>query len=69
MVPKCLKSYTVAVKLTVVERAHEIGNRAAAKEYEVNEKCVYCWKKDTEKLLKMQKTKHSDRGGIIKFPK
>ena len=39
------KSYSIEHKLTVVAHAEKIGNRAAAREFEVDESMVRYWRK------------------------
>ena len=41
-------SYTAAFKLKGIETAEKCGNRAAGREYSVNEKLVRDWKKKAE---------------------
>ena len=41
-------SYTAAFKLKVIETAEKCGNRAAGREYSVNERLVSDWRKKAE---------------------
>ena len=41
-------NYTAAFKLNVIETAEKCGNRAAGREYSVNEKLVRDWRKKAE---------------------
>ena len=43
-------SYTAAFKLKVIETAEKCGNRAAGREYSVNEKLVRDWRKKKAEL-------------------
>ena len=45
MGPKRRKSYTAGFKLEVLKRAEEIGNRAAGREFEIDESMIRNWKK------------------------
>ena len=39
------QSFTFEYKLKVISRAAEIGNRAAAREYEIDESMIRYWRK------------------------
>ena len=43
-------SYTAAFKLKLIETAEKCGNRAAGREYSVNEKLVMDWRKKKAEL-------------------
>ena len=62
------QSFTFEYKLKVIACADEIGNRAAAREFEIDESMIRYWRKKkvvTTKLPKRQRTCHT---GIAKFP-
>ena len=68
----CLKrarqSFTFEYKLKVIARADEIANRAAAREFEIDELMIlYCQKKK-DFMTKLPKRQHTCRTGIAKFP-
>ena len=50
------KSYTAAFKLEVIKYAEENGNRAADREFGVNEKNVRRWRQQKDILHKTKKT-------------
>ena len=56
------KSYSFVVKLRAIALAEEKGNRAAAREFEVNESMIRDWCK------KPQMKKRPKRGGKATFP-
>lgn len=62
------KSYTAAFKLTVVAQAEKIGNRAAAREFSVDERCVRRWRNGKGGLESMPMTKKAQRGGTAAWP-
>lgn len=62
------KSYTASFKLAVIEKAETIGNRAAAREYEIDEKCIRRWRQQKNVLKHMPKQKRARRGGAVAFP-
>ena len=45
-------SYTTSFKLRVVAYAVDKGNRAAGKQFNIDESCVRRWRLQREKLLK-----------------
>lgn len=62
------KSYTASFKLAVIEKAETIGNRAAAREYEIDEKCIRRWRQQKNVLKHMPKQKKAHRGRAVAFP-
>lgn len=62
------KSYPASFKLIVISKAEEVGNRAAGREFGVDERCVRRWRSEKESLLKMPKTKRSRRSGKPAWP-
>ena len=52
-------SYTAALKLKVIETADKCGNRAAGREYSVNEKLVRDWRKKKAELEALPRGKRS----------
>lgn len=68
MAPKRLKSYTANFKLSVIKRAEEIGNRAAGRELEVDERCIRRWRSEKKEIEAMPKTKRSRRSGRVRWP-
>ena len=61
-------SYTAAFKLKVVLFAEQNGNRAAERNFSVDEKCVRRWRSQKENLKKMPCSKRSERGKSAQFP-
>lgn len=62
------KSYTSTFKLMVCERAEAIGNRGAARENDIDERCVRRWRKEKDVLEKMPRQKRARRGGKVSWP-
>lgn len=62
------KSYTSRFKLMVCERALKVGNRTAAREHGVDERCVRRWKDEKESLKNMSMLKRARRGGTVAWP-
>ena len=67
--PKPRNSYTVEFKLKVVGRAVEVGNRAASREYSVDEKSVREWRRDKSVLEKLNPRRRARRGRKAKRPR
>ena len=61
-------SYTASFKLRVVAYAVDKGNRAAGKQFNVDESCVRRWRSQREKLLKTPRNKRAQRGRSAAFP-
>jgi hypothetical protein len=66
--PKIRNSYTANFKLKVIEFAVKNGNRAAGREYNVDEKCVRDWIKQKTELKYMDRRKRARRGKPAKWP-
>lgn len=68
MAPKRHRSYTSSFKLNVVSRAEQIGNRAAGREFEIDERCVRRWRAEKKELEKMPQQKRARRSGTVRWP-
>ncbi|KFM65154.1 Pogo transposable element with KRAB, partial [Stegodyphus mimosarum] len=68
MAPKRNRSYTAGFKLNVISCAEQIGNRAAAREFEVNERCIPRWRNEKELLKNMPQQKRAKRSGTVRRP-
>ncbi|KFM63799.1 Pogo transposable element with KRAB, partial [Stegodyphus mimosarum] len=68
MAPKRHRSYTAGFKLNVISRAEQIGNRAAAREFEVDERCIRRWRTEKEELKNMPQQKRAKRSGTVRWP-
>ena len=62
------QSFTFEYKLKVIARAAEIGNRAAAREFEIDESMIHYWKKKKDVMTKLPKRQRTCRTGLVKFP-
>ena len=62
------QSFTFEYKLKVIARADEIGNRAAAREFEIDESMIRYWQKKKDVMTKLPKRQRTCRTGIAKFP-
>ena len=62
------QSFTFEYKLKVIARADEIGNRAAAREFEIDESMIHYWRKKKDVMTKQSKRQRTCRTGIAKFP-
>ena len=62
------KSYTVGIKLSVIELAEKQGNRVASRIYHMNESCVRGWRKQKDQLLKMNVNKKTQRRAFPHWP-
>ena len=60
-------SYNVAFNLKVVLFAEQNGNRAAGRNFSVEEKCVLRWRSQKENLKKMPCSRHAERGKSAQF--
>jgi len=49
------QSFTFEYKLKVIARADEIGNQAAAREFEIDESMIRYWRKKKVVLTKLPK--------------
>ena len=61
-------SYTSAFKLKVVLFAEQNGNRAAGRNFSVDEKCVWRWRSQKENLKRIPRSRHAERGRRAQFP-
>lgn len=61
-------SYTVGIKLAVIELAEKQGNRVASRIYHINESCVRGWRKQKDQLLKMNVNKKTQRRAFPHWP-
>ena len=62
-------SYTTAFKRKAIAIAENIGNRAAARECDVNEANIRLWRKQKDKLMKDKlSAKASGRGRTAQYP-
>ena len=61
-------SYTTAFKLRVIAYAVSNGNRAAGRQFSVDESCVRRWKLQRERLLKTPRNKRAQRYRPAAFP-
>ena len=61
-------SFTFDYKLRVITLADEIGNRAAAREFEIDESMIRYWRKKKKVMAKLPKRQRTCRTGIAKFP-
>ncbi|RVE56244.1 hypothetical protein OJAV_G00219250 [Oryzias javanicus] len=61
-------AYEAQFKLKAISYAEEHGNRAAAREYKINESMVRKWRKLENELRQVKKTQLSFRGHKAKWP-
>ena len=61
------QSFTFEYKLRVIARADEIGNRAAAREFEIDESMIRYWRNKKPVITKMPKRQRTCRTGKAKF--
>ena len=62
------QSFTFEYKLKVIARTDEIGNGAAAREFEIDESMIRYWRKKKDVMTKLPKHQRTCRTGIVKFP-
>ena len=62
------QSFTFEYKLRVIARAGEIGNRAAPREFEIDESMIRYWRKKKDVMAKLPKRLRTCRTGVAKFP-
>ena len=62
------QSFRAADKIKVIKFAEAHGNRAAGREFDVNEANVRLWRRQKERLEKMPRSKKADRHGAAAFP-
>ncbi|KAF4093698.1 hypothetical protein AMELA_G00004910 [Ameiurus melas] len=67
MAPVKRHAYEAAFKLKAIRHAVEHGNRAAAREFNINESMVRKWRKQEEDLHQVKKTKLSFRGNKARW--
>ena len=63
---KSRKSYTAHFKLTAVEYSTKNGNRAAGRQFNIDEKMVRSWIKAADSLRQMKKSRKADCGYKLK---
>uniref|UniRef100_A0AAQ5WZQ5 HTH CENPB-type domain-containing protein n=2 Tax=Amphiprion ocellaris TaxID=80972 RepID=A0AAQ5WZQ5_AMPOC len=68
MAPEKRHAYEAQFKLQAISYAEEHGNRAAAREFKINESMVRKWKKQENELRQVKKTKLSFRGNKARWP-
>ena len=68
MAPVKRHAYEAAFKLKAIRHAVEHGNRAAVREFNVNESMVRKWRKQEGALCQVKKTKLSFRGLKARWP-
>ncbi|XP_013880698.1 uncharacterized protein LOC106529748 [Austrofundulus limnaeus] len=68
MAPIKRHAYNAEFKLKAISHAVEHGNRAAAREFNINESMVRKWRKQEDELRQVKKTKQSFRGNKARWP-
>lgn len=68
MAPVKRHAYEAQFKLQAISYAVVNGNRAAAKEFNINESMVRKWRKQENELRQVKKTKQSFRGNKSRWP-
>ncbi|KAM8877328.1 ARL14 effector protein isoform 1-T1 [Synchiropus picturatus] len=68
MAPAKRHAYEAQFKLQTISYAEEHGNRAAAREFDINESMVRKWRAQETELRQVKKTKRSFRGNKAKWP-
>ncbi len=68
MAPTKRKSYDAGFKIKVVLFAKEHGNRAAMREFGVNESAIRGWRKQEDALKKTKKSRKAFRGDKARWP-
>lgn len=61
-------SYTSELKLKIIEKAEEIGNREAGRIFNVDESNIRLWRKSKAKLQNMDRKRRADRRGHAAWP-
>uniref|UniRef100_A0A8C5WM40 HTH CENPB-type domain-containing protein n=1 Tax=Leptobrachium leishanense TaxID=445787 RepID=A0A8C5WM40_9ANUR len=61
-------AYEADFKLNAISHAVQHGNRAAAREFNINESMVRKWRKQEDALHQVKKTKLSFRGNKARWP-
>uniref|UniRef100_A0A146PAS9 Tigger transposable element-derived protein 7 n=1 Tax=Fundulus heteroclitus TaxID=8078 RepID=A0A146PAS9_FUNHE len=67
MAPTKRHAYDAEFKLKAISHAVEHGNRAAAREFNINESMVRKWRKQEDDLRQVKKTKRSFRGNKARW--
>ena len=62
------RAFTAKEKLAAVAYAEAHGNRAAGREFTIDESCIRQWRKQKSRLQAMPRKKQADRGSVEKFP-
>lgn len=68
MAPIKRHAYEADFKLKAINHAVEHGNRAAAREFNINESMVRKWRQQEDALRQVKKTKRSFRGSKARWP-
>lgn len=68
MAPVKRHAYDADFKLKAISHAVEHGNRAAAREFHINESMVRKWRKQEDDLRQVKKTTQSFRGNKARWP-
>uniref|UniRef100_A0A8C5PNZ8 HTH CENPB-type domain-containing protein n=1 Tax=Leptobrachium leishanense TaxID=445787 RepID=A0A8C5PNZ8_9ANUR len=68
MAPVKRHAYEADFKLNAISHAVQHGNRAAAREFNINESMVRKWRKQEDALHQVKKTKLSFRGNKARWP-
>lgn len=68
MAPAKRHAYEADFKLRAISYAEENGNRAAARQFSINESMVRKWRKQKDDLKQVKKTKRSFRGNKARWP-
>ena len=68
MAPLKRHTYNAKFKLKAICQAVEHGNRAAAREYNINELMVRKWRKQEDNLRQVKRTKQSFCGNKARWP-
>ncbi|KAJ8280487.1 hypothetical protein GJAV_G00055280 [Gymnothorax javanicus] len=68
MAPVKRHAYDADFKLKAISHAVEHGNRAAAREFNINESMVRKWRKQEDDLRQVKKTTQSFRGNNARWP-
>ena len=61
------RAFTAKEKLAAVAYAEAHGNRAAGREFTIDESCIRQWRKQKSRLQAMPRKKQADRGSAEKF--
>ena len=67
--PRERHAYDAEFKLKAVSHAVEYGNRAAAREFNINESMVRKWRMQEDDLRQVKKIKQSFRGNKARWPR